>query len=248
LAGPALPFGDETLGPEQAPWLALLENGVLPVTDCDTPPAAYMIEDGWRELLEGATRSATGNHWLAWLHLGVMHLAESRLPEARRAWERSLELGENAWALRNLARLAALDGRGDEAVGLYRRALKQVPDDWRLIAETAECLVQLRRPLECLATIEQAPAGSRSRGRLRLLEARAAADVGDLDRFEAIARDGFVLEDAREGEGSPSDVWFDYRAKRLARDTGQPVTAALRERVRREFAPPPAFDYRMSAS
>lgn len=245
LAGPALPFGDETLEPEQQPWLQLLEEGALSAPDPTAPPPSYMDQEAWRALLERSLASGRSDHWFAWLQLGVMHLAAGRLADARQAWETSLARRANAWAARNLAQLAAREGRVDEADRRFRQARALAPADWRLATEHLQTLAAGGRAADCLAEIDLMSPALRQRGRVRLIEARAAVAAGALERFAAIADQPFEVEDVREGDRSLSEVWFDYQARRLALETGEAVTDALRERVRREFPPPRHLDYRM---
>ena len=49
---PGTPFTEEDLGPEQQPWLELLD-GRAPVWD-GTAPTSYQTAPGWRSLLEFA--------------------------------------------------------------------------------------------------------------------------------------------------------------------------------------------------
>ena len=79
---------------------------------------------------------------------------------------------------------------------------------------------------------------------MRLLEARAAFDTGDLDRTERILQD-LELTDLRECETVLSDMWFSLHARRVALREGVPLNESLRERVRVEFPLPTHLDYRM---
>src|SRR5439155_19413735 len=73
FASSALPFPNQTIGPEQPPWLKLLEKGELPPRPASLDAGSLMVQPQWRYLLEQSV--AQGNqsaHWLAWYHLGVM--------------------------------------------------------------------------------------------------------------------------------------------------------------------------------
>jgi hypothetical protein len=80
-----------------------------------------------------------------------------------------------------------------------------------------------------------------------VLTARAALDTGDLETVERILLGGVELSDLREGEDVLTELWFGMQEKRLAAEEGVEVDEALRERVRREFPPPPEIDFRMAA-
>ncbi len=79
----------------------------------------------------------------AWNNLGALLLAGGRAGEARATLEQGLrEIGPDdpvrPYLERTLGRVAAAQGRRDEAVALWRRALERLPDDpalQRLLAE-----------------------------------------------------------------------------------------------------------------
>lgn len=248
FCGPALVFDDASLGPEQAPWLALLQEGALPPVAPQDAPVSYMIQEAWGERLKAALQTPAGQHWAAWLQLGVMHLARDRRPEARAAWEQSLRLGENVWALRNLASLAAIEKRQAESMEIYRRAIRLAPHDWRLTVEYATSLVFFKQPQECLALIESSPAPTQRRNRVRMLRLWAAIELDQLDVAAAILADPSLLEDVREGDGWTADLWFTYQAKRVAKTEGIPCDDALQQRVRATFTPPRHMDYRLAST
>ena len=98
----ALVFDDAALGADQAPWVALLEEGALPRRPPGEEPGAWLVQPEWRALLETSARTADGDHWLTWLHLGVMRWQAGDDAGARAAWS-APRAGALAWALRNLA-------------------------------------------------------------------------------------------------------------------------------------------------
>lgn len=238
-------FDDETLTDEQAPWLELLNGGRLPQTPPEQPPAAYMIQPEWRELLEQAVESGKSDHWLAWLHLGIMYLAEKRFDDARRAWETSLSRRPSAWAYRHLAALATVLEDHNEAARLYPLAAKSAPDYLRLVVECGRALINSGQPQKWLDLLETLDPATRRVGRIRLLEARAALAVDDLERTGRLLQEDMVITDIREGDGGPAHLWHAYQAKRLAAAEGVPIDDGLEERVRREFPPPAHLDYRL---
>jgi len=239
-SGAGLPFPDDSLGEEQAPWLALLRHGTLPSRPSAGDPGALLTQPAWRDRLEQAVRRDA--HWLAWLHLGVMRCDAGDAAGARAAWERSLALEPSAWALRNLA---VLHEEPATAADLYLQACRLAPACWQLAAECAQALLAADRPQAWLDLSAALPEPVRATGRIRYLIARASLAAGDLDRVGHILRDGLVVPDMREGEVALSDLWFDYHAQQLARREGLPLNDALRARVRRECPPPALYDFRM---
>jgi hypothetical protein len=61
----------------------------------------------------------------------------------------------------------------------------------------------------------------------------------------AIVGSGREFPCVREGERTLTDLWFAAHELKLSRVEGVPIDRELRVRVRREFPPPPAIDFRM---
>ena len=243
----ALPFDDDSLGPQQASWLALLRDGEMPEVDPQAPPTNYQVQDQWRERLERAARTGRAMPWNAWLHLGVMRHHAGQRAAARTAWERSLARAPNPWATRNLAVLAQDEGRGDDAARLYAEALRMRPSLLQLAVECGRALLALGRHDLWIELLPALPEPVRSAGRVRLLEAQAALEAGDYDRVAALFSGPLEIDDLREGERSLSHLWFDYHERRLSAEEGVPIDDVLRARVRRDHPVPPEIDFRMSS-
>lgn len=233
-------FPADSLGDEQAPWLALLDAGALPERDPNEPPGAWLVQPEWRERLQAAPR-----HWLSQLHLGVMAHVAGDLTAAEAAWRASLAAAESAWAWRNLAVLARDDGDRLEAAERWLRALALAPGELRLAAEAGEALLAAGRAGDWLAQVPQLAPAVREHGRVRLLEARAALEAGELAHCEEILLGGLIVQDNREGEVALTELWFRLCERKLARDEGLELDDVLRERVRRECAVPAELDFRM---
>jgi len=175
-----------------------------------------------------------------------MRYSAGEAEAARQAWERSLALTRSAWALRCLAVLAAHEKRAGDAADLWLQAHALAPNSRPLAVECCQALVTAGRPAEVLSLVERVPPEIRGHGRVRLLEARAALDAGDLDRVESILLGGIEVPDMREGEVALSDLWYGVQERRIAAAEGVPIDDALKERVRRECPPPRQIDFRMA--
>lgn len=240
VAGPpGLPFEDDTLGPHQAPWLSLLEEGSMHDGDPEVAPSAYLVDDAWRALLERDPRT-----WEDWLHLGVMRYHAKERAAARDAWQRSLAAAPNAWALRDLAVMDRLDGDLDAAAARWLEADRLAPGVRALAMEVIRVLTEAGRPDEALAYIDGLAPSVRAHGRIKVLETTAALDAGDLDRAWRILDDGIVLPDLREGGVILEDLWYAYQSRRLAADEGVAVDAVIEARARELHPVPPRYDYR----
>lgn len=244
LCSVGLVFKPDSLAAEQRPWLELLNTGIFPCPPPNQPPNSHMAQAEWRDLLENAVRETRNDHWFAWYHLGVLRFLHSDPAGAREAWTRSLERTESAWALRNLAVLCETEQCADEAVRLSIAALRLQPEQRPLAIECGRALMAANRPAEWLEALNALPPAIRQAGRIRLLEAQAALAVGQIERTGRLLQ-GLIVEDIKELETSPSDLWFAYHERRLALEENRPLDLALRQRVRREFPVPREMDFRM---
>lgn len=240
-----LGFGSADIGADEAPWLALLEEGALPERDPRDGPGHYMVQREWRELLEQALAAGRGDHWLSWLHVGVMRMEAREHDAARAAWERSLERAPNAWALRNLAVLEQRAQRPEAACALLEQAWTIGPHVRAIAEEYAQALVDLDRHADALAFIDTLPEDIRRHDRLLLALAKAALHTGDFEHVEGIFCHEFAH--VRECETSLTDLWFAFHERRLAEIEGRPIDDDIRARARRECPPPSNIDFRMRA-
>ncbi|MDZ4198277.1 MAG: DUF5107 domain-containing protein, partial [Kiritimatiellia bacterium] len=240
----ALVFDEASLGPDQVPWIALLEEGRLPRHPPGCEPGAWMVQDAWRELLERSVQNPAGDHWLAWLHLGVMRLQAGDEAGARGAWARSLERERSGWTLRNLA---ALEWRAENvaaAADLWLEAHGLLPNLAPLASECAMSLLAAGRPGDCVSLIRGLAPTLGSMGRVRYREARARLHMEQYDEVERLLRNGLVLDDLREGENSLTDLWFNLHERRLAAAEGVAIDEALRQRVRKNYPAPDHLEFR----
>ena len=302
LADPAVPLSPGNLGPQQQPWLELLEQGRLPEHPPEQPPASWMVQDEWRQMLEASVREGRSDHWAAWLQLGTMYFEQGRHDEAAAAWETSVARRPSPWALRMLAALAHLRQQPARAAELYAQAIALAPGQspplplgkvrkrvqplphegevgpqdrvgvWhgqdpsasaltrpsadlsqrercappvRLLLESGRALIAAGRAGEFLAVLDRLDGQVRRNGHVRILEVKAALDVGQLERVPPLLAEDIVLPNLREGDAEPAELWFRYHELRLARDENRPVDEALKNRVRQSFPPPAHLDYRL---
>ncbi|HYJ68810.1 MAG TPA: DUF5107 domain-containing protein, partial [Nocardioidaceae bacterium] len=229
------PYADETITEEQWPFVALLETDDFPELDPRQPPIGYVVGADWRRRLAGSAET-----WASLLHLGVTAHAAGDLDAARDAYERSLRHARTPWALRNLALLLEPSERADLMVEAHRL----VPDLWQLAVEAGTALLEAERPDDALALADAAPESVRVHGRARLLAARAALALGDVDRAARLLDEGIEVADLREGELALHALWRDCEALRRAGQRGVPVDDEIRAEVR-ELPIPPRYDFRM---
>lgn len=241
-----LVFDESTLGPDQHPWLALLGTGRFPEREGEAlaEPGHYMVQPEWRLLLEDSVLSGRSDHWLAWLHLGVMRLEARDVDGAREAWRESLARRATSWALRNLAVIESDAGRHESARDLLRTAWETGPRVAHLAIEYLQALTRLQSFAEVVEFVRSLPEETRDNERVHVMWAKACIELGELDALDGFFNREFAR--IREGEVTLTELWFALHEKILARADGVPVDAELRERARKAFPPPRHIDFRMS--
>jgi hypothetical protein len=177
--------------------------------------------------------------WFARLHLGVARYHHGDLRGASTAWQESRALSDNAWATRNLAVLAHLEGDLHAAAQLLQHAYTLVPEQRAIAVELLTVLIGAD-PAGALTFVDQLPAELRDHGRIRMLECRAAIAAGDLARAGRLLDSGLVVDDLREGEDSLAQLWFSYH-----RALGPHTTEYSQERLEQENPVPANYDFRM---
>jgi len=247
-AGPATPFPDSTIGPDQTQWARLLDDGQLPYVAPGHGPGTLMVQPQWRLLLEAALAAGRGDHWLSWFHVGLMRRRDDDVAGARSAFEFSNAREPNLWATRELGILA-------RDVGDYASwasfALSAVGLDLNCAPMAAECALALNlagRYADTIVFIDSLPTCVANRELVRLYRAMAALHIGDLDHVQRFL-DRLVSGEAepasvREGDVGLADLWLGLQEKRLAAQLGTEITLDIRRRVREEFPVPHPLDFR----
>jgi len=233
------PFGDQSLGDAQRPWLELLTTGQMPDDGEASAPRSYQVGGRWADLL----RAAPG--WLPLLHLGVAEAAGGDLAAAYTSWTRSLDQRPTAWAHRNLAALAAHQGDNLGALRHYEEAVALRPQLLGLTLAYVDLLLGERLAYRALEVIDALPRDLRAAGRLELAEARAALLTNDLTRCRNVLEDGPEIPDLREGEDLLHELWFDLYAVELAAERGRPLDDRTRAELASTVHVPRHLDFRM---
>ncbi len=242
----ALVFPSEAIGPDESPWLALLQAGSLPGRAPEAGPGSLMTQPEWAAALERSLVGEPGGDWLAWWHLGNLRMEQRDTEGACAAWRRSLECAPNGWALRNLSVAAHRSGDAAEALSLLRRAWEAGPQIAPLAIELAQALADAGLHTEVMQFVRGLPEEVRSHERMLLHWARAALATGQTEGVERIFAHSFAT--IREGEVTLTDLWFAYHERRMAAEMGVEVDDEVRSRVRTECPPPRSIDFRMAGA
>lgn len=248
-------YSPDAYGPAQRPWLDLLNVGGMREARPEEPPGPSLVAPHWRDLLETAAPT-----WLTEYHLGVAAWHAGDRAQAVRAWERSMDRGESAWALRCLA-VADLESGAREraaqrlldAVGLIDRAVFHAPVTTEpsvalsaLAREAVEALLAADRVEDARDVLDRLPEAIRRKGRFLLLHARTLLASGDAVAAKEVFDTGFEVEDLREGELTLEEVWYAVADRLVAGEGEGAVTGDVRARARAEHPLPPRYDFRMA--
>lgn len=234
----------DTIGAEQAPWLKLMQNGILPDADASVMPSAWMTQREWQSLLEDSLGQKGGRTWLSLLHAGIMAYEVGDEDKAVACWEESVAIEPSAVACRNLAAAAARRGDEQGAAAWMEKALMLpgATDDWALAEEYLEILNHAGRFSDVWAAYEKLPEGTKEAERVQLTVAKAAMELGNSEFVMGLfSRDYASI---RENDTILSDLWFKIQAQRIAAERGVPVDDALMAEAMLRFPPPSNIDFR----
>jgi len=260
-------FPESTIGETEKPWLCLLKEGHLPAGDVREIPDSYMVSGKWQKYLKNSLENG-GRSWRSLLHYGVMVYERGDLTkvanqtyseeaerqqreEARGLWMQSRQCAPNVWATRNLAVLENAVGNHELAERYYDDAiaLPGAFDDYALASEYLVFLAGRGKFEKLWAIFETLPENCKKIDRIRITAARAAVKLDNLDYLTQFFAEPH--HDIREGECSLTDIWFEFCARRMARERGVEVTDAeamqkLLDEAWDTCPPDPAIDFRMS--
>lgn len=233
---PELPFSEDLLSPDQEQWLVLLRDGVLPEHDVLLSPGHYMVQPEWQALLEESIERGASNHWLGWLHLGVMKLENFDADGARKAWLRSIECKPSAWAHVNLAVLEKREKNIEAACEMLMQAWEIGPKIAPIAIECADVLEKLGRWDDLSKFVAELPETVRDNERIMIVSAKLALHYNDFSSVDRILSHEFVV--IREGESTLYELWYTWQAKLISESEGIPMSDELLARARKELIPP----------
>ncbi len=228
-------------------FIQLLEKGYLPCPAVENEPSAYVVGEEWREKLTISTQTKGGAHWYTYLQLGVTEYALGNLEKAKEAWEKSVELSENVWALRNLSALYKNEFKDVEKALYYQAkvyARKEAFDNLSLVKEYASWLTSMGMDEKWIETYATLSETMQQNGRLRVYLAMAFLHIGKAEESSKIITPDFVLSDVKEGELALSKLWKDIYTQIVAKQTGL-KDKLLETEVERLYPLPYSLDFRM---
>ncbi len=232
---PHLDFGE--MGEDQSAWLRLLETGCIAASDkADTnPPASWMLQPEWTELLE---KSADCHE--KYLHLAAIAMAECRLRDADEAVTAAMSFAESSTALFLKAQIYRMQGDMAMAASTAHKAYKLLPTDLSLARQAFALMLTAGMHNEIIADYEAADQHIRMDGRVSMLYAFSLLRIGKVEEAEAVLTkgEGLSVTDIREGEISLTVLYLEI-AEARAKAAGQDFDPA-------DVNVPRRFDFRMN--
>jgi len=107
-------------------------------------------------------------------------------------------------------------------------------------------LVKTERYKEAWDFYQTIPAVLQCKDRISLTAGLAAVECGQLDFAESLFDRTFAV--IREGENSTSNMWFRWKARKLAEERGVPYSEDLLLEAQLNYLPPANLDFRMFAA
>jgi thioredoxin-like negative regulator of GroEL len=150
--------------------------------------------------------------------------------------------------MRNLAVLDQESKLPEAAAVKYIAACQMAPGLRPLVIECGQFLIQSGQARQWLTLLKTLPAEIQEHARVRLLEAQAELNEGNLEAVEKFFASHPVLADMREGEVALSDLWVAYHARRLNIQEPLPKNGDLAKRILQEFPIPYELDFRQKTS
>ncbi len=235
---PHLDFGN--VGEEQADFLSLMENGTMGSHDPKDVPKAWILQDEYLRMLEGAAERKDSDNWFTHLQLGATLCAKYRLQDAYEHFEKSFELCESPWALYGMSQISKQCGQDRAAAESAMKAALMLPSDESLVKAAMAHLTAAGMYDEVIELEGKITPEVRSVGRVRLYVIIANIKLGNIEYAERVLWEngGLVVADIREGENTITNIYLDIAEEKAKREG--------REFDRAEAEVPAIFDYRVS--
>lgn len=227
-------FPEELIGEGEKTWLELLENGTI-TDDVKKLPVSYMVSEKWLPRIKASAEQ--GDSALAYLHLGVAAYEYQRtdvtltqayneeedraqIAFARDALEKSAKLTASVSAYRNLAVIAELYDDYAKAEKYYdmAMALPEAFDDFALSSEYLIYLLKREKYDKLWETYTKLPESVKSVDRVKISAAAAAVKLSNFEYMEKFFSEEHY--DIREGEVTLTDMWFEFCARKMAKERG----------------------------
>jgi len=154
------------------------------------------------------------SNWFGYLHLGVIYYANHEIEKSKKAFEKSVEICENPWALRNLAMIMKNEEKDlEKATQFILRALDTGCLNRGIIVNCAQTLTSAKKYEKWLEIFDSLPENLKNDGRLLFYKALSLLRLDRVQEAADIVTPDFVMCDIKEGEISISHLWYEIYEK-----------------------------------
>lgn len=202
-------FPAESRGDEEKKWLHLAEKGYLEEADVAYPPMSYKTDSETLSELINSLATPLGNHWLTYLHIGIIKYIENDVDGALEAWKNSVEKKENPWGCRNIAMVYknVLPDK-EKAANYILKAVNTCKKPCKgLYIDAAAVLTECEKYSEWIEIFNSLPNEFKELGRFKIYTAISYMKIGDLEAAKKYVNEDFEMADIKEGELSITAVW-----------------------------------------
>lgn len=178
------------------------------------------VDDGLTAM-EGKTFADAQETSEALAILGHLYMAKNRLEDARLSFKRSLELGQQTFAILGQARLALLEGKDAEGLSKIEEALAQDPQFVEALFVKGQVLAKQEKHAEAIAVYDELLAVDAGHMSTRIARAESYVRVNDLEKAKADA-----MSVLKQNEMQPHANFLMARLQLEAKEYEQAQTSA----------------------
>lgn len=196
-------------------WKAFIEGGKLPCPDPKKRPDTFLDDEESLKRLKEAVKGEAHENWYAYYQLGIRYYTGGRYKKAKRAFQESLDLQKNAWALHGLACLEQMQGKKKKAVRHIIKGMKLQKKELSYIKEGFKILASCEGYKELCEFYARLDKRLKKDSRVKFYYIQALGRCKDAKKaYDLMEKNGgFVLDDLREGEDSLAGVWTELHEK-----------------------------------
>lgn len=228
-------FPLDSISDEERIWKDVLDGKGFPLDDI---PSSYMVDIRWKNIIE----AVAGDNFNAWNILGVLYLENEMDKDADTCFKHSLQLKENAFALRCLSVMETQKNQISDSVSLMKKCV-DIDNRREYSEEYVELLVSCNRWQDAWDFYESLPQSIKNDEALIMSLLPAACRLRKREFLEQCFKRDFAL--IREGGRVYTESWFWLQAMRLADERGVPFSEELVKECEKRNEIPLKYDFRM---
>lgn len=239
IASEGLPFDNNT----NNIWFELLKNGKFPECDENTMPTSYMTDETWKDTFKELEQKEEHN-WAFWYYNSIFLYENDQLNQAYKAIEQSLAIKNTAWANYVKGLLLEKSEKKEESIPCFEKAYEMGNQIFAGFSETLSDAYLADENYQKVYDLYQKEKENDLTKRLLLNGAKAGLEIGDLSVAELLYK--AQIPSTREGESIYTSMWYEYMAKKHAKEENIEYNQELLEKMKQELIIPKYIDFRMN--